>query len=177
MAARRPVNVKNKVGLLGDSNFNKIGVPEMNSHLKKAQCVKYSYSGATSLHLQHYCDILLSERLDTVFIHAGTNDIWGRNKRNVTSQQIAEDIINIGLKCRETGVKTIYISSIFITHVPNSNRIRGEVNNLLKLLCYGNNFTYINNDFLTLNDLEDQVHLNWDGRRKYVNNIINILNH
>ena len=135
-----------------------------------------SYSGATSLHLGHYIDVLLSEEPDSVLIHAGTNDLWGRNKRRVTSERIARDIINIGVKCKTKGVKTIFISSILMTTVDESNKISFEVNSLLKLMCVDHNFIYIENDFLGKDDLDDEVHLSWDGRRKLVDNYIEFLN-
>ena len=178
LAAQRNKNAvtrKTKAVLLGDSNFNRILVPELNTLLTKSSADKFAYSGATSVHLYHYCDVLLAGKPDSVLIHGGTNDIWGRNRRNVSSQQIAKDIISIGVKCRERGVKNVYISAIIVTHVPHSNRSGREINALLKLLCVDNNFTYIDNDFLTEEDLEDQVHLSWDGRRKLVNNYIAIL--
>ena len=164
-----------KIGLLGDSNFNRIMVPEINNILKNGRAAKYSYSGATSIHLHHYSDILLKEKPDSVIIHAGTNDIWGKNKRNASSQQIALDIISVGTKCKSNGVKSVYISSILKTRIPASNIIGKEVNNLLKLLCFNNELIYIDNSFLSESDLDDQVHLSWDGRRKLVNNYINIL--
>ena len=72
---------KAKVGLLGDSNFNRIIIPEMNSLLKTSTVTKFSYSGATSVHLRHYSDVLLESKPDAVLIHGGTNDIWGKNQR------------------------------------------------------------------------------------------------
>ena len=167
---------KMKIGLIGDSNFNRIYVQEMNGLIRNAELSKLSYSGATSLHLGHYIDVLLSEEPDSVLIHAGTNDLWGRNKRRVTSERIARDIINIGAKCKTKGVKTIFISSILMTTIDDSNKISFDVNSLLKLMCVGHNFIYIDNDFLGKDDLDDEVHLSWDGRRKLVDNYIEFLN-
>ena len=166
---------KKKVGLLGDSNFNGIKVPEMNYSMRNHEFTKYSYSGATSLHLKHYCDVLLEEQPHAVLLHVGTNDVWGRNRRNVPSEQIAKDIIDIGLKCKSKGVKDIYISSIMITKVEESNRIANQVNGFIKLLCIDNNFSYINNSFITKDDLRDQVHLTDDARYDLVDNYMDIL--
>ena len=170
---------KAKVVLLGDSNFNRIIVPEMNSLLEKSTASKFAYSGATSLHLHHYSDIMLESKPDSVLIHGGTNDIWGKNQRKTaSSQRIAEDIVSIGIKCRQRGVKTIFISSILTTRLPSSNRTAGEINILLKLLCIQHNFVFIDNSFITENDLHqgDEVHLSWEGRKKLVNNYLRILN-
>ena len=175
---QNPATQKNKVGLLGDSNLNRIIVPEMNSCLKRATVAKFSYSGATSVHLRHYCDVLLEEKPDSILIHGGTNDIWGKNQRkNATLRKIAEDIISIGLKCRERGVKNIYISSIIITRNSHINKNSRDINEFLKLLCVQYNFFFIDNSFITQSDLndDDEVHLSWEGRKKLVNNFINIL--
>jgi len=151
----------------------------MNSLLTSTTVTKFSYSGATSLHLRHYSDILLESKPDGVLIHGGTNDIWGKNQRkNASSQRIAEDIISIGLKCKQGGVKTIYISSILATRLPTSNKTADEINVLLKLLCMQHNFIYIDNSFISINDLHqgDEVHLGWEGRKKLVDNYLKILN-
>ena len=176
---QRVPSQKAKVVLLGDSNFNRIIVPEMNSLLTSTTVTKFSYSGATSLHLRHYSDILLESKPDGVLIHGGTNDIWGKNQRKyASSQRIAEDIISIGLKCKQGGVKTIYISSVLTTRLPTSNKTAGEINVLLKLLCIQHNFVYIDNSFISINDLHqgDEVHLGWGGRKKLVDNYLKILN-
>ena len=119
--------------------------------------------------------MLLDEKPHGVLIHAGTNDIWGRNKRNVTCERIAKDIIDIGIKCKSKGVKQIFISSVLITKVPDSNRLAKDVNDFFKLMCVEQNFIYINNDFISKEELEDQVHLSYDGRCDLVNNFIAIL--
>ena len=168
-----------KIGLLGDSNLNRIIVKEMNEMVNTGNVIKYSYSGATAAHLGHYSDVLLEDNPDVVVIHVGTNDIHGRNSRDMDCATIAHDIINIGQKCKNRGVNTIYISSIIVTRNVRSNIKATDINNLLRSLCAENDFIFISNDFLTENDLEknDQVHLSWDGRRKFVTNYIDILNH
>ena len=50
---------------------------------RNGNLIKFSYSGATSLHLGHYSQVLLNENPDEVIIQAGTNDIVGSNKRDV----------------------------------------------------------------------------------------------
>ena len=138
---------------------------------------KYSYSGATSLHLAHYSDIMLAEQHPhAVVIHAGTNDICGRNRRDASAQQIANDIINIGKRCKTGGVVNVYISSLLITNNASANTKGKDINTILNTLCSENNYFFINNDFLDTNHLEDAVHLTWEGRRDLVNNYIQILN-
>ena len=154
-------------------------VKEMSSLITDGNVVKFSYSGATTIHLGHYSDVLLNELPDAVIISGGTNDIYGRNRRDVDTEIIARDIIDIGMKCRGRGVDTVYISSIIATRNANSNFKVAEINDITRALCVENNFIYIDNDFLTIDDLEknDTVHLSWEGRRKLVSNYIDILNH
>lgn len=169
--------VDGRIALLGDSNFNKVHVPDISKQFKRREVIRYSQSGATSVHLQAYADILLEEQPGSIIIHAGTNDIWGRNKRcNVSCDRIAKDIIDIGLKCRARQVTEVYISSILPTRNDESNTIRTEVNAQLELLCEYNGFVFVDNDFIIVeSDLKDQVHLNPAGRGKLVDNYIAIL--
>ena len=139
---------------------------------------KYSYSGATSLHLGHYSDVLLDEQPDEVIIHVGTNDIVGRSRRDVSSAEIARNIIDIGGKCRSKGVDKIYISSIITTRNIQGNKKAMDINGILERLCVENDFIYISNDFLSIADLNinDNVHLSSNGLNNLVNNYIGILN-
>ena len=91
---------RRKIGLLGDSNFNRINAREMSGFLENGYVAKYSYSGATSLHLGHYSDVLLDEQPDQVIIHVGTNDIVGRSRSDISCHEIATNFIDIGGKCR-----------------------------------------------------------------------------
>ena len=86
----------------------------MSNFIVNGNVIKYSYSGATSLHLGHYSDVLLNANPSEVIIQVGTNDLVGSNRRDVDNDQIASDIIDIGIKCKASGVKKVYISSIFL---------------------------------------------------------------
>ena len=121
---------------------------------------------------------MLSDCAAEVIIQVGTNDISGRNRRNVSNEQVADDIIGIGEKCRVHGVGKIYISSIFVTRNLNSNEKAKHINSLLKNLCIEHDFTYICNYYLTITDLKnnDYVPLSGNGLIKLVNNYITILN-
>ena len=172
-------NDKNKIGLLGDSNFVRIYEKEMAESLGNRTIIsKYAYNGATSEHLDIYSQVMLRNKPGTVIIHAGTNDVWGRNKRHgISSYQIAIDIIKIGERCKSNGVKHVFISSILKTKDKASNDKAIEINRMLERMCPSKGMNFIDNDPLNENDLYDQVHLSWDGLRKYVDNLICILNH
>ena len=143
-----------RIALLGASNFNRVSLPQITDVLSHMQALKFSQSGATSLHLLAYADMLLSHSPDYMVILAGTNDIWGRNKRgDVSNQQIALDIINIGFKSA-ANVNHVLIASILPTRNTESNVARLEINKLLQQLCDENTLIFLNNDeFLTIDDM------------------------
>lgn len=139
---------------------------------------KMAYSGATSEHLYHYSDIVLKQHPNSIIVCGGTNDIFGRNSTGKDEMNIVENLIKIGTKCKESGVKNVFLSSLFpIRNTIANNKVKA-VNILLRLHCEEYGFTFISNDFITINDLKtnDPVHLSWDGRRKVVDNYITVLN-
>ena len=159
--------------MIGDSNFNKV------LHREISDCVgrevsKFSYSGATSSHLLCYSEILAAEKPESVIILAGTNDIWGSNKRNESSSVIANDILKLGERFHQTGTKDILISSIPDTRIRECNVKAKEINMLVKEECRRKNFTYVDISDLG-NHLDGPVHLSWEGRRKMVDRFIDIL--
>ena len=137
---------------------------------------KMAYSGATASHLLYYAEVILDEKPNSIIIHGGTNDLYGRYKNNKPAEEIAHDLINIGAKAKSRGVKKFFISSVL--PIDDNSAYNGglDVNIHLKQLCQANNFIYICNSFLTLDDLKDAVHLTENGRIKLVNNYINYLN-
>ena len=165
-----------RIGLLGDSHFNGIFPGQFAKRLNhSAHIMKFNYNGATAPHLAVYSDVLLANKPTDILIHVGCNDVWGRNIRNVSSQEIANDIIQLAIKCRQHGVQKIYISSLLITRVASSNIQVHEVNTLLKSMCELNNFQYIDNSFLTDHYLDDDVHLSNHGKRLFVDNYLSVL--
>ena len=164
---------KGKIGMIGDSNFNKV------LHREMSECVgreisKFSYSGATSAHLLCYSEVLLAEKPESVVILAGTNDIWGSNQRNEPSTVIANDILRLGEKFQQTGTKDILIVSIPDTRIRECNAKASEINRMVKEECKRKNFKYV--DITDLGKhLDGPVHLSWEGRKIMVDRFINIL--
>lgn len=95
-----------------------------------------------------------------------------------SAQQIANEVLSIGATAVELGVNNVIVSGI----VKRKNgmeleRKRRQVNELLSKLSLDNNFLYINNDNISLNDIcDDRVHLEESGNVKIANNILNTLN-
>ena len=158
--------------MIGDSNFNKVLHREMSDCVGR-EVSKFSYSGATSAHLLCYSEVLLAEKPESVVILAGTNDIWGSNKRNETATVIANDILKLGDKFHLTGTKDILITSIPDTRIRECNARAKEINMIVKEECRRKNFTYV--DITDLgNHLDGPVHLSWEGRKKMVDRFIDI---
>ena len=87
----------------------------------------------------------------------------------------------MGETCIEFGVGKIIFSGITIRR--NGDEVEGkrrEVNSLLKTLCEERGFIYINNENITIYDVEnkprDKVHLLESGSVKLANNILRCLN-
>ena len=63
-------------------------------------------------------------------------------------QDLAQGLIDIGLKCKSYGVSRIAISSILTRSSAQLNQVIGKVNDLLKSLCVANGFHYISNEMI-----------------------------
>jgi len=93
-------NTVRKIGFLGDSHFSGIAPGYISRRLGGCEVLKFDYKGATVPHLTLYSEVLLANKPTDVVIHVGCNDIWGRRKRNVTSKQIAQEILQFVQKCK-----------------------------------------------------------------------------
>ena len=149
----------------------------MSSLIRNGSVTTFAYSGATSQHLHVYSNVALQQKPDEVIIHGGCNDVYGRNRREeATPRDIAETLINLGRKCRTAGVNKIYISSLLGIKHGESDQKATKINDILKLLCITESFTYINNGFIEKSYMKDVVHLNIEGKNMMVNNYIEYLN-
>ena len=69
-------------------------------------------SGERTKDLEYYVTLTLDEeKPDIVVIQIDSNDTGFRQLRHNTVEKIRKDIINIGQKCRESGVSKVNISS------------------------------------------------------------------
>ena len=110
-------------------------------------------------------------------IRIGSNDITKFNYNNVNAEELAQRIINTGLKCRSYGVGNIAVSSILKGSSLNINQVIYQVNNILKCLCRTNDFSYVCNDLVNENYLwKDGLHMTNEGSSLLLNNFINYLN-
>ena len=116
-----------------------------------------SFSGANSKQLDHYIiPTLVDDRPDAALLHVGTNDILS----NANDTELANNIINVGLNCKNHGVSNVFISSILVKKNPKLNPVIQRINYQLRELSEINGFLFINNDVMTTEDLwRDDIHL------------------
>ena len=172
------VNKCKKVMLFCDSHGKRIRRKEFNKYLVNANAHIKSFPGATAKHLNHYViPALHDEKPDAAVIMVGTNDINRNNKIQQDEKEIAEEIINVGRKCRESGVNEIFISSITCQrNAFSSNKIK-LVNESLKDMCVREHFIYICHESIKQNHLyRDGIHLLEEGTNILSNNIITSIN-
>ena len=164
-----------KISIFSDSILKGIRAQEFNDNIESGKASFKRFSGATSKQLNHYTlPTLIEESPNTVVIHVGTNDLKQKDK---TKENIAKEIMNIGITSRKHGAKNIVISSIVTRRGVNLDRKRKEVNMLLKDMCVKEGFYYLDNDNVTFDKLyKDGVHLVENGSIVLANNILNFLN-
>ena len=106
-------------------------------------------------------------------LHGGTNDIL----TNANHEEIARNIIKIGLNSKNHSVNDVVISSVLVKKNPNLNALIRRVNDLLRDLCSMNGFGYICNDAITTEYLwKDGIHLQDLGTNILSSNFITFVN-
>ena len=92
-------------------------------------------------------------------------------------QDLAQQIIDIGLECKSHGVSRIAISSILTRSSAQLNQVTVKVSNLLKSLCVTNGFHYKSNEMIDHIMLwKGGIHLTDDGTKILAANVLNHLN-
>ena len=95
--------------MFGDSHIKRIKRNDFNKELRHDKTFFRPFSGANATQLRHYIiPTLVDDKLDTIVIHVGTNDILN----HANHENIAHSITNIGLDCKNNGVNEVLISSI-----------------------------------------------------------------
>ena len=133
-----------------------------------------SFRCANSKQLNHYIiPTLVDDKPDVILLHVGTNDILS----NASDTELANNIINIGLNCKNHCVSKVFISSILVKKNPELNPVIRRVNDKLRELCEINGFIFINNDMTTTDHLwRDGIHLQDIGTNILSRNFYQVLN-
>ena len=113
------------------------------------------------------------DKADTCVIVAGGNDL--PDKTPVLN--IANDLIEAGIVCKNYGATDIIISSVLPRSNAKCHPQREQLNHLLRDLCVIHNFTYMDNWNMCQNHLSyDGVHLNKLGDNQLLFNLLWYLN-
>ena len=101
--------------------------------------ITLTFSGANSKQLDHYIiPTLVDKKPDVVLLHVGKNDILS----NAKDTELANNIINIELNCKNHDVSKVFISSILVKENPKLNHVIRRVNDQLRELCEINGFLF-----------------------------------
>ena len=122
----------------------------------------------------HVIPRLYEYDIDAAIIHAGTNNLHlNKRHKNEKPQDVAKEIIGIGLTCKKAGVNDIFISSLVLPEHYGMRKNAREINNTVKHICEVNGFYAINNDNIPLQELyRDGIHLLDSGRDILTQNYI-----
>ena len=168
-----------RVVVFGDSIPSRIRHQEFNDNLHQGHCQFKKFPGATVRDMKHYIEPTVERNTpDTVIIHCGTNDLQPRTGTELSEDEIAQIIIQIGERCKNAGVNCVMISSITSRRPLKCQKKRNIVNDKLRELCEQCGFVYIDNAEIRVDQhlWKDGLHLNESGTAKLANNFINAIN-
>ena len=110
-------------------------------------------------------------------ICAGTTPTKLSNSDTFTTQsedKIAQEIINVGYKCKDYGINDVCISLLTIRKGYEEKVFK--INNLLIDYCRAAHFYFIDHSNILLEHLYDGLHTDSKLIHVYANNIFNIIN-
>ena len=137
------------------------------------------FPGVTANEINHYILAHLKTILpDIVIVNAGSNNISRGHILKQNNEEIAEEILNIGLTCRENGVNRIIISGLCYRNSIPLNRKINDINTILQNKCSEINFEFIDNQNIQVDChlWKDGLHLNDKGIEILANNYLQNLN-
>ena len=161
-------NLRNNEGskriyIISDSIPKNLKMKEFNRLSSSGKTYIRAFPGATARQLNHYVQpTLVDDKPDAILIHVGINDLLNNNGKkliDVEIEELEQEIIDIGLRCKEAKVKNILISGITYSTKVDVNTIR-RLNDIVKASCELNSFYYINNENVKKEHLwKDGIHL------------------
>ena len=93
--------------------------------------------------------------------------------KQLTENEIAELIVEIGRQCKESNANDVFISSLICRVQKRLNDKVIAVSNTLKCVCKLNGLGFIDNSKICAENLfEDGLHLNDDGKVSLANNFM-----
>ena len=97
----------------------------------------------------------------------------------MTDEDLANEVVKIGINARELGAVKVIISGIVVRrNGMNVERRRRNMNRIIEQLCEKEDFVFVNNDNIQIEDIDekDRVHLLEMGSVKLANNILRAIN-
>ena len=159
--------------------IKRIKTREFNNYLNSCHAKFKSFPGATIKELHHYViPTLENDTPDVILIHGGCNDVKPMpGHKELSYQEIAEEILNMGLTCREKGVNNVVISGLICRKNKILSKKIWSINNILRVKCQELGFYFVNNQNITERNLwKDGLHLNHTGTIILANNFLNVFN-
>ena len=145
-----------KATIFSDSMTRDVPMRKVNVSYTGKKVHLHRFPGKKAHHFKHYIPVHMAEdKPDVCVVLAGTNDLPG--KKPILN--IANDIMEAGVTCRELGASTVIVSSV----IPRADREdcqrKGQaLNKLIKDLCHQHNFIFMEND-----NISTSHHLSYDG--------------
>ena len=130
---------------------------------------------ALSRDILHYVNPTLEEsEFDVAIIHIGINDLLNCGSNIDQINNILRNTEHIVYKCRQYGVKIIFLSGLTITNRLPEQLIK-EFNMSIRNICSRTpDCDYIDNANMTLNEVcRDGSHLSGKGKYVLINNYVN----
>ena len=167
-----------KTTIVADSMCKSIRVKDFNKQLDPDidQVLINKYPAAHTKQILHYSNYTLTnDKPDTLIVMAGTNDVSydSKNGNEPDPEEIANRIMEIGRNARKYGVTRIFINSLIKREGYFYNRIIARINLLLRLKCNSEKNYFIDNCDISVHNLYDGLHLNNDGNKIFMRNLLN----
>ena len=132
------------------------------------------WPGGRARHMKNYIGTHLEEEHpDIVIVQAGGNDLAERDRASITS--IANDLMEIGIKARNSGAENVFIGSVPIRREQFNTEDLYELNHAIWTLCCQHGFVFVDNSKIGLSHLYDGVHLNNAGTTILASNYLEAL--
>ena len=108
-----------------------------------------------------------------VIIAAGSNDVaYDMSTGSADPEVIGKRILDIAWDARNEEVREVFISGLMKRRGFQYSDIISQINLILRLWCMRENFYFIDNDNIQLDDLCDGLHLNHRGNAKFIKNLL-----
>ena len=148
---------------------------EFNFCLRKCNTRLRPFIGATIKQMETYVkSIIQDDTPDVVILHIGCNDI---SNKNMSANDMAECIVNIGRYSKEHNVNNVTISSLICRSQIHFQDKVNAVNTILMNRYKNYGLGYIDNSNIEVGFLaQDGLHLNEIGKSCLANNFINFIN-